>query len=46
MGVADDRPGGSMSNKNLLFGIMVACAVAMLVVNAPDIKRYIRISTM
>ncbi len=32
--------------KKLFSGIAVALAMAMLVVSIPDIKRYIRISTM
>lgn len=32
--------------KNWIGGIALAVAVAMFVVSIPDIKRYIRISTM
>jgi hypothetical protein len=32
--------------KNLIGGIVLALAVTMVVVSLPDIKRYIRISTM
>jgi hypothetical protein len=32
--------------KNLLGGILIAAAVTAIIVSLPDIKRYIRISTM
>jgi hypothetical protein len=32
--------------KSVFYGIVIACAVAALVATAPDIKRYVRISTM
>ena len=32
--------------KNLIGGIALALAVTMVVISLPDIKRYIRISTM
>ena len=32
--------------RNVWSGIAIACAIAILVANLPDIKRYIRISTM
>lgn len=34
------------NTKNVLRGVMIACLVAALAVALPDIKRYIRISTM
>jgi hypothetical protein len=33
-------------NKNIWGGIAIACAIVALMVTMPDIKRYIRISTM
>jgi hypothetical protein len=35
-----------MNMKNLISGILVALAVAAVITSLPDIKRYIRISTM
>lgn len=32
--------------RNIWSGIAIACAIAVLVTALPDIKRYIRISTM
>jgi hypothetical protein len=32
--------------RSVLYGIVIVCAVAALVVNAPDIKRYVRMTNM
>jgi len=35
-----------MNSRNFLRGLLIALAAAALIVSLPDIKRYIRISTM
>ena len=35
-----------MNMKNLISGLVIALAVAAVITSLPDIKRYIRISTM